>query len=72
MNERLDFAGLRIYGLLTDLEDFNFYSYDPSTKQFCFDEYITVSNKRIPAFHDMIEGLSISPLYSYRPDFFQL
>ena len=72
MNERLDFAGLRIYGLLTDLEDFRFYSYDPSTKQFCFDEYIVVSNKRVPAFHDMIEGLSISPFYSYRPDFFQI
>lgn len=44
-NNQLDFAGLRICGLLTDLTQFKFYSYDPSTKQFCFDERILTNNR---------------------------
>ena len=72
MNKTLDFAGLRVYGLLTDLSQFTFYSYDPSTKQFFFDEFMVVANKRIPAYSDMIEGLCISPLCSHRPDFFSV
>jgi hypothetical protein len=62
MNKELDFAGLRIYGLLTDLTQFKFYSYDPSTSQFYFDETILVENKRTSAFFDMVDGLCISPL----------
>jgi len=54
-NNQLDFAGLRIYGLLTNLTNFKFYSYDPTTKQFCCDEEITIETKRITGFSDMID-----------------
>jgi hypothetical protein len=70
MNKTLDFAGLRIYGLLTNLVQFTFYSYDPSTEQFFFDEWLIIANKRVPASNDMIDGFCISPLYSHKPDFF--
>ncbi|KIL55332.1 hypothetical protein M378DRAFT_28579 [Amanita muscaria Koide BX008] len=53
-NNQLDFAGLRIYGLLTDLTQFKFYSYNPTSEQFCCDEEITINTRRITAFHDMI------------------
>jgi len=72
MNKTLDFAGLRIYGLITDLVQFKFYSYDPSTKQFSFDELMIVANKRVPASSDMIDGLCISPSYSHKPHFFSV
>jgi len=54
-NSTLKFAGLRIYGLLTDLILFKFYSYDPANEQFCIDETIVINNKRIGAFSDMID-----------------
>ena len=57
MNKGQDLAGLRVYGLLTDLEQFKFYSYDPSTEKFYFDELILVGNRRLAACSDMIEGL---------------
>jgi hypothetical protein len=60
MNKKLNFAGLRIYGLLTDLTQFKFYSYDPTTRQFCFDEMILVDNKRTRAIFDMVDGLCFS------------
>ncbi len=56
MNKTNDFAGFRIYGLLTDLISFKFYSYDPITNKFCFDETIIINNRRIDAFSDMIDG----------------
>ena len=70
MNKKADFAGLRIYGLLTNLVQFKFYSYDPSTKQFCFDDMIIVTGRRAAASKEMIEGFCISPLYSHKPHFF--
>jgi len=54
-NKLIDFAGLRIYGLLTDLTQFKFYSYDPITNQFCFDEMMLVNVTRAIAFSDMID-----------------
>jgi hypothetical protein len=30
MNKTANFEGLRVYGLLTDLTSFKFYSYDPT------------------------------------------
>lgn len=55
-NKLIDFAGLRIYGLLTDLTQFKFYSYNPLAKKFCFDERILVNVTRAIAFSDMIDG----------------
>jgi hypothetical protein len=55
-NKLIDFAGLRIYGLLTNVNRFEFYSYDPVTKQFCFDETILVVNKRPKSMTEMIDG----------------
>ncbi|KAF8230837.1 hypothetical protein L208DRAFT_1399821 [Tricholoma matsutake] len=55
MNKSINFKGLRIYGLLTDLVQFKFYSYDPATNQFCFDETIIINNKRTDAFSDMMD-----------------
>ena len=66
------FAGLPIYGLLTDLDLFAFYSYDPSTRQFCYDEMILVNVTRNHAFSDVIDGLCISPFQSLRADLFVL
>ena len=54
--------GLRIYGLLTNLIEFKFYSYDPSTEQFCFDETIFINIQRTIAFADMMNGTYLSPL----------
>jgi hypothetical protein len=56
INSEIDFDGLRIYGLLTDALKFSFYSYDPKTNFFCFDEEILISNKRPTALVDMIDG----------------
>jgi hypothetical protein len=72
MNEKLNFAGLRIYGLLTDLTQFKFYSYNPSTKQFSFDERIVIEITRSAAFTNMVNGLFISALQLLRSDMFFL
>lgn len=69
MNKPIDFAGLRIYGLLTDLNQFKFYSYDPATKQFYFDDNIIVNNKRTQVLSDMMNGTYIS-LQQLTADFF--
>ncbi|KAM6499857.1 hypothetical protein JOM56_005365 [Amanita muscaria] len=53
-NEKGDFANLRIYGLLTDLIDYHFYSYNPLSKQFAFDATMVVNITRDLAFTDMI------------------
>ena len=58
-NETVDFANLRIYGLLTDLIDFHFYSYDPPSKEFAFDETLVVNITRDVAFTDMIPGMCL-------------
>ena len=68
MNKSIDFKGLRIYGLLTDLIQFKFYSYDPATNQFCFDETIIINVKRTDAFSDMIDGPYFSPWQLYVVD----
>lgn len=60
MNSSMDFGGLRIYGLLTDIGVFQFYSYNPDTKQFYFDETITINRKRTDACSDMIDGTYLS------------
>ena len=61
-NKSIDFKGLRVYGLLTNLIQFKFYSYDPSTNQFCFDEIIVINNRRATVFADKINGTDLSPL----------
>ena len=61
MNKSIDFKGLRVYGLLTDLVQFKFYSYDPTANHFCFDEKIIINNKRTDAFADMMDGAYFSP-----------
>ena len=58
-NEKVDFANLRIYGLLTDLIDFHFYSYDLYAKEFAFDETLIVNITRDVAFTDMIPGMCL-------------
>ncbi|KAF8816701.1 hypothetical protein BYT27DRAFT_6384297 [Phlegmacium glaucopus] len=55
INEQADFAGLRVYGLLTDLTYFKFYSYDPQSKKFCLDQIFVVDNKRWTFALDMID-----------------
>jgi len=59
MNKKLKFQGLRVCGLLTDLLQFKFYSYDPSTKTFCFDENLLVELRRTKSLSDMVDGLYI-------------
>jgi len=58
MNKSINFKGLHIYGLLTDLIQFKFYSYDPATNQFCFDETIIVAKKK-ERFVLRIDGWSV-------------
>jgi len=50
----VDFANLRIYGLLTDLTQFRFYSYDPLSQNFAIDEILIVNSTRDFVFADMI------------------
>ena len=60
MNRTARFEGLRVYGLLTDLTTFKFYSYDPIQKKFAFDETIIVNVSREILFADMIHGMWFS------------
>ena len=59
LNKEIHFEGLRICGLLTDLTLFRFYSYDPSTENFCMDKEFTVNNKRKSFSSDMIQSMSL-------------
>lgn len=68
MNQSNGFEGLCIYGLLTDIVQFKFYSYDPTTNKFCFDETIIVDMKRTTAFSDMIDGMYFSQ-WQFRVDY---
>jgi hypothetical protein len=56
-NKGIDFTGLRVYGLLTDTIQFKFYSYEPTTEQFCYDETIYSDATRTSAFSKMIDGI---------------
>jgi hypothetical protein len=56
-NMTIDFAGLRIYGLLSNAITFRFYSYDPISTDFCLDEAIIILNKRPNSLVDMAEGV---------------
>lgn len=58
-NKNVDFAKLRIYGLLTDLIDFHFYSYNPLAQKFGFDKTLVVNITRDVAFSDMIPGMCL-------------
>jgi hypothetical protein len=59
MNKKLKFSGLRVYGLLTDLQQFKFYSYDPSTETFFYDDTLLVELRRTKSLSDMVDGLYI-------------
>ncbi|EDR13985.1 uncharacterized protein LACBIDRAFT_305296 [Laccaria bicolor S238N-H82] len=54
MNKNVEFEGLRVYGLLTDMETFHFYSYDQTQKKFAFDEMLRVNSTREMFIADMI------------------
>ena len=56
MNKKANFKGLRVHGLLTDLQAFHFYSYDPTRKKFAFDEILQASGAREAFIADMIRG----------------
>ena len=68
MNKSIHFKGSRIYGLLTDLVQFKFYSYNPGANHFCFDEMIIINNKRTDVFSDMINGAYFFPWQLFRVD----
>jgi hypothetical protein len=42
ITKKINFKGLYIYGILTDLRFFSFYSYDPKSNTFCKDDEISV------------------------------
>ena len=46
MNKEAEFEGLRVYGLLTNLTRFAFYSYDPTSDTFAKDDVIHVETLR--------------------------
>ena len=50
-----------IYGLVTDLTTFEFYSYDPVANKFFKEEDYIVENKRESFFSDMIHSMFIVP-----------
>ncbi|KAM6491051.1 hypothetical protein JOM56_013290 [Amanita muscaria] len=56
MNKKANFEGLRVHGLLTDLQTFHFYSYDPTRRKFAFDEMLQASGVREAFIADMIHG----------------
>ena len=57
MNERVNLKGLRVHGLLTDLQSFHFYSYNPTRRKFAFDETLEVCGSPREVFiANMIRG----------------
>jgi hypothetical protein len=56
MNKNTTFEGLRVHGLLTNLQAFYFYSYDQTRRKFAFDEILLVSLGREKFIADMIRG----------------
>ena len=67
-NSGSNLAGLRIYGLLTDLKRFKFYSYGPVTRQFYHDEDINIRKPKTSAVCDMINGTSPATWIGVRAD----
>jgi hypothetical protein len=56
-NRMLDFGNLRVYGLLTNLTKFQFYSYDPVGNNFYLDEDFSLETRRIHYCFGMIHGI---------------
>ena len=56
-NKQADFEGLRVYGVLTNLTQFAFYSYDPKSNSFCRDDEIFVETLRDGFSSGMIHGM---------------
>jgi len=56
-NELQNFPTLRIYGMLIGFRNYFFYSYDPVTNNFYFDEKICVRSRRIEGLSDMVERM---------------
>ena len=56
-NKRAHFKDLRVHGLLTDLSQFCFYSYDPVSNEFCMDETIIVGESREEYLSGMIHDV---------------
>jgi hypothetical protein len=61
VNKSADFGELRIYGVLTNLERFSFYSYDPVSNTICWDDEIFVETRRDSFSSDMIHGTCLDP-----------
>lgn len=57
MNKKVKYEGLRVHGLLTDLQTFHFYSYNPTEKIFSFDETLVIHGTRDEFIKDMIYGM---------------
>jgi hypothetical protein len=57
MNKNANFEGLRVHGLLTDLQTFHFYSYDATRRKFAFDETLHISPASEILIVDMIHGM---------------
>jgi hypothetical protein len=57
MNKNAQLEGLRVYGLLINLNSFRFYSYDESQRKFAFDEILIVGPTREAFMADMIHGM---------------
>ena len=72
LNERRKFRGLRIYGLLTDLSRFHFYSYDPVQNKFYTDDKILVDNNRVPFLSGMIHSMYFTRCESLKAHVFSL
>lgn len=58
LNKNPNFQGMRIYGLLTDFNSFQFYSYDQIEQKFAFDDKLEVrpTAGRETFIADMIRG----------------
>lgn len=59
VNKEADFGGLRVYGVLTNLARFAFYSYDPISNTFCQDDEIIVERLRDGFSSSMIHGMCL-------------
>jgi hypothetical protein len=59
VNKPVDFEGLRVYGVLTNLTRFAFYSYDPISNTFCRDDEIFVETLRDGFSSGMIHGMCL-------------
>jgi hypothetical protein len=59
VNKQADFEGLRVYGILTNLTRFAFYSYHPTSKTFSQDGEMFVELLRDGFSSGMIRGTSL-------------